>query len=72
MVPNKECTGSHDPQTPLSMPRLQEVVTEHAQSAKLLHFLFSYYKYPTQGASFHRVARLYYRKHLLHVLTTLR
>ena len=39
----------------------QEVVTEHAQCAKLLHFLFQYYKYPTQGASFHMVARLCYK-----------
>ena len=33
IVPNIEYTGSHDPQTLLSMPRLQEVVTEHAQSS---------------------------------------
>ena len=31
--------GSHDPQrTLLSMPRLQEVVTEHAQSCQTLAF----------------------------------
>ena len=32
--------------------------TEHAQSTKLLHFLFFYYKYPTQITSFYRVTRL--------------
>ena len=49
------------------MPRLQEVVTEHAQCAKLMHFLFQTYKYLTQGASFHRVTSLCYSEHLLHI-----
>ena len=49
------------------MPRLQEVVTEHAQCAKLLNFLFQTYKNPTQGASFHRVTSLCYSEHLLHI-----
>ena len=49
------------------MSKLQEVVTEHAHHAKLLHFLSKHYKSLTQGASFHRVTRLCYSEHLLHI-----
>ena len=49
------------------MLSLQEVVTEHAQYAKSLHFLFKHYKKLRQGASFHRVTRLCYSKHMLHI-----
>ena len=49
------------------MSKLQEVVTEHSQCAKLLYFLSKYYKSPTQGAFFHRVTILCYSEHLLHI-----
>ena len=45
-------------ETLLSMLSKQEVHTEHAQSAKCMHFLSKLYKSPTQGASFHRVTWL--------------
>ena len=45
----------------------QEVHTENAQCAKLLHFLSKPYKSPTQGASFHTVTRLVTANIQLHV-----
>ena len=54
-------------QSLLSMLRSQEVAIKHVQFAKLLHFLSKYYKNPTQVASFCRVTRFSYSKHLLHV-----
>ncbi len=49
------------------MLSLQEVVIEHAQCAKSLHFLSKQYKSSAKGASFHRVTKHCYSEHMSHI-----